>query len=183
MRINIYDSNPGAGVGQWFLKVSWFLGCFFQKLFGVIDDYYGYSSWPVAQASLPAGITQLQYWGHGSPGRIWMAGRAITAQDLLVLKDKLAPGALVWFRTCSAFQGDRGHLFAKTLADGLGCRVAGHTRIIGLFQGGLHSLAPAQAPSWPATEGEFPPSFWRSLGLKWGSNTVTCFAVKVPEGW
>lgn len=184
MRIVIYDKNPGSGFGQWFLKTSWVVGCFFQKLFGAVDAYYGAVSWEDALkfvTSLPEPVTSVQYWGHGTPGRVWLCQQSVTAVEWLRLKPKLAPNALLWFRTCSTFAQADGHEFSRQLADGLGCTVAGHTRIIGLTQGGLHTRKPNTPASWSVDEGEFPPNPFP--WLLWGNNTITCFATKIPEGW
>ena len=185
MRVTVYDKNPGKGFSQWFLKLTWFVGCFVQKLFGKVDDYYGAESWEDALSWLKSRegeFTSIQYWGHGSPGHVWLAGSYVTTTALVTLKTKVTPSTVLWFRTCSTFQGQAGHVFSQRLADGLGCVVAGHTRVIGPLQGGLHTRKPNTPPSWPVEEGEFPKSWWPSY-LRWGNNTVTCFATKIPEGW
>jgi len=185
MKITIYDRNPGPGIGQWFLKTSWAVGCWFQKFVGAVDEYYGAKSWDDASSwinSLEGKFESIQYWGHGSPGDVWLAGNNPSPTRFAVLKERLAPGAVIWFRTCSTFQGPRGHSFSGQLADMLNCTVAGHTRIIGLLQGGLHTRQPNTYPSWPTTEGEFPKS-WLPAWAKFGNNTITCFSTKIPKGW
>jgi len=185
MRVTIYDKNPGPGFNQWFLKTSWLVGCWLQKLFGKVDRYYGASNWAEALhwLSQQGPLESIQYWGHGSPGDVWLAGKALMRSSLGVLKPQLSPTSLLWFRTCSTFQGGAGYSFSMNLSTILGCTIAGHTRVIGLFQGGLHTRKPDSYPSWPLSEGEFPKSFWTSIGLKWGNHTVTCLATKIPEGW
>lgn len=187
MRVTIYDKKPGAGFGQWFLMASWAVGCWFQKLFGAVDDYVGVASWQEARewvSSRKTKITHLQFWGHGSAGAVYIAGRPITATLWLELKNHFVEGdaSLLWFRTCSTFQGQEGFDYSKRLADGLGVTVAGHTRIIGPLQGGLHTRRPGTSPSWPITEGEFPETWW-PRHLKWGNNTVTFLATKITDGW
>lgn len=185
MRVTVYDKSPGPGFSQWFLKTMWFLGCWFQKLFGKVDAYFGAQSLDEALDWLcyrDGQLTSIQYWGHGSPGYVWVSGKAYRANDFMALKPKLLPSSVVWFRACSVFQGTAGHAFSKALADGLGCTVAGHTRIIGPLQSGLHTRKPNSPPSWPVEETEFPKSWWPSY-WRWGDNTVTCLATKIPEGW
>ena len=185
MRVTVYDSTPGVGFQQWCLKVSWFLGCWFQKLFDKVDAYYGATSWTDALTWLMGvrgTFTSIQYWGHGGPGVVWLAQRMCTPYTFTVLRTKVTSTTVVWFRTCSTFQGARGYSFALTVCSLLGCVIAGHTRVIGLLQGGLHTQAPDTAPSWPLDEGEFPKSWWPA-SLHWGSNTVTCLATKIPKGW
>ena len=186
MRVTVYDKNPGVGLAQWFLKTSWFLGCFIQKLLGQVDAYYGATSWLDAIEWLtrqPKPLMSIQYWGHGSPGRVWLAQKTVAAAGFLPLKSRVAKASVIWFRTCSTFQGQEGYDFSANLSNLLDCTVAGHTRIVGLLQGGLHTRAPHTDPSWPITDGEFPPSHMASNGLKSGNNTVTCFATEIPHGW
>lgn len=186
MRLTIYDKNPGKGLNQWFLMASWAVGCFLQKLFGKVDDYYAAKSWEDAYAWLsnrPGTITSLQYWGHGSPGLVWLAGRPMDLNKfIMAMKSKVTPQTIIWWRTCSTFHGEVGYYFSQRLADGLECTIAGHTRIIGPIQGGLHTRKPHSLPMWPKDEGELPPSKLPSW-LQWGPNSVLCFATKVPEGW
>jgi len=184
MRVTIYDKNPGEGFSQKFLATSWLVGCWIQKLFGKVDDYYGASSWDDALAWLQkqGQLDSIQYWGHGSPGQVYLAGFMLPVGFLGPIKSQVTPLTVVWFRTCSTFQGGPGDRFSGALANQLGCVIAGHTRVIGPLQGGLHTRKPNTLPSWPGTEGEFPASWWPSWA-RWGNNTVTCLATKIPPGW
>jgi len=185
MRVTIYDKNPGVGIQQWGLKLSWFLGCWFQKLIGKVDQYYGATSWADALgwlAKQEGTFESVQYWGHGSPGVVWLAQKACSVHDFSFLKTKVTPQSIVWFRVCSLFQGQKGYDFSQKLSNLLNCTIAGHTRIIGPLQGGLHTRKPSTAPSWPVDEGEFPKSWWPEV-LRWGNNTITCLATKIPNGW
>jgi len=184
MRVTIYDKNPGEGFSQKFLATSWLVGCWIQKLFGKVDDYYGASSWDDALAWLQkqGQLDSIQYWGHGSPGQVYLAGFMLPVGFLGPIKSQVTPLTVVWFRTCSTFQGGPGDRFSGALANQLGCVIAGHTRVIGPLQGGLHTRKPNTPASWPLTDGEMPPGlipvYWR-----WGNNTVTCLATKIPPGW
>lgn len=185
MRVTIYDKNPGPGLGQWFLKLSWMVGCWIQRLFGAVDQTKGFDSWDAAIAWLkdrPGSIASLQFWGHGSPGAVYMAGREAPTLLWLQLSGKLTTASVIWFRACSVFQGESGYAFSKVLANGLNCTIAAHTRIVGFFQGGLYTRKPNTEPSWPKEEGELPGRLAR-LGLRWGNRTVICFATKIPAGW
>ena len=185
MRVIIYDAKPGSRFIDKFLKLSWLVAAWFQKLIGVADAVYAAETWlsTVEFLSRHDKLTSLQYWGHGSPGTVWLSGHPLTADDFRALKGRMAPEGIIWFRCCSVFQGLRGHRFSEQLANELNCTIAGHTRVIGVFQGGLHTRKPYTAPSWPIEEVEFPFSMWSYLGLKWGNNTVVCLATKVPSGW
>lgn len=186
MKVVIYDTKPGKGFDQWFLMLSWAVGCRLQKLFGIADAYYGASSWGDAQKwllSLPTyKIESIQYWGHGSPAMVWLAERPLPKDFFLVLKHKLLKNSLIWFRTCSTFQGRGGIEFSGRLADSLNCIVAGHTKIIGLLQGGLHTRKPYEPASWSETEGNINHKFLPEW-LVWRGNTITCFHYKIPKGW
>jgi hypothetical protein len=186
MRVAIYDKNPGYGLWQHFLALTWRIGCCIHWVFGKLDAYYGASSWDDAfkwLESRPGMLTSVQYWGHGSPGTAWLAGKPIDVTQFKRIQHKVVPATVLWFRTCSTFQGESGHTVSKYLTNLLGCTVAAHTRIIGVFQGGLHTRRPGEEPSWPVTEGEFPNSKLAQLGLKWGNNTVLCLAARIPKGW
>lgn len=184
MKVIIYDNNPGAGFGQWLLMLSWAFASKVQKLFGLVDDSYAAESWTAAGLWLQGRSTeysQIQYWGHGSAGAVWLNGKLMNKDFFLPIKSKLNINSLIWFRTCSTFQGVKGQTLARHLTSTLNCTIAGHTRAIGLLQGGLHTISPNALPSWPVDEGE--PKSWVPSYLFWGSNTITCFHNKIPKNW
>lgn len=186
MRVAVYDANPGPGIWQWFLCLTWQIGCALHKLFGKLDDYHAATSWDDAMAWLlkqPGPLASVQYWGHGSPALIWLGGQASNEVLWVKLKPQVTPTTVVWFRVCSVFQGREGHIFAKRLAAGLGCTIAAHTRVIGVFQSGLHTCREGVPLSWSQEEGEFPKSIWAYLGLKRGNNTIFCLRSTIPPGW
>ncbi len=111
-------------------------------------------------------IASLQFWGHGSPGRAYMGGHALTsavfdgtstlASDVALLplihqiRDKMHPEhGSVWFRCCSPFQGARGKKFAALAAQHFGATAVGHTFIIHVWQSGTFSVEPGALPDWP----------------------------------
>jgi hypothetical protein len=186
MRVAIYDKNPGVGFNQAFLALTWKIGCFLHKLFGKLDAYHAATSWEDAFSWLeqqPGTLSSIQYWGHGSPGTAWLAGKSVDRSYFKKLVGKVTSRSVLWFRTCSTFQGSAGYDFSKYLVDTLQCTAAAHTRIIGLWQGGLHTRKPNELPSWPISEGELPKSFWTTLGLKRGNNTIFCLRASIPKGW
>lgn len=183
MRVVIYDDDRSAD--QAFLRRSWQVGCALQKSLGFVDETLAASTWESAfawLASRKAPLTSIQYWGHGQPGQVLMARVPMRVSDWAVVKPLLTRETMVWFRTCSTFQGQAGHDFSNELTSLLDCVVAGHTRIIGPTQGGLHTRRPGEPPRWPIDEGELPPSRvppW----LRWGTNTIFCLKTQVPAGW
>ena len=142
-------------------------------------------------------IAELQFWGHGRWGRLFIDGESIDRGLLspshehhagfLRLRERLAPGALLWLRTCETFGASAGQDFAAALADASGARVAGHTFVIGFFQSGLHCLGPGMRPSWSASEGlARGTASTPELSLPSGPsepNTVTCLSGRIPDGF
>lgn len=200
-RVVIYDAT---GHGRaWFqagLTASWRLGGALYRRYPralQADHVYGAHSWTDAfafLATLPADVDigEVQYWGHGLPGRVMVADdvldiSALTAPDhrlradLEAVRGRLADDALVWWRTCSAFAGAAGQAFAVAQTRFFGCRVAGHTFVIGPWQSGLHSLSPGATPDWPATEGLAGTQGVPSSPTR--PNTITCLHGRVPDGW
>jgi hypothetical protein len=165
-----------------------------------IDAARGVGTWDGALGWLAAWdtpIAEIQYWGHGHWGTAMVDGDALDAnvlepthrlhRELEAVRERLAPDALIWFRTCETFGAAAGHDFAMRLADWTGARVAGHTHVIGFHQSGLHGLRPGMRPSWPSTEGlargtaDAPE---RAKGSRpWASHTITCLHANVPDAW
>lgn len=195
----VYDRTcVSRGVG---LSTAWAAGAQLYRGLGRHDASYGATSWADALAWIAAfepsrSIAELQYWGHGKWGRIYVDGDPFDASALAThervlaqIKERFLPDArtLVWLRTCEAFGATAGIDFAQRLADGLGARVAGHTFIIGVLQSGLRALAPGQRPAWSASEGiaagsaDAPERAQDSRLL--APRTVHCLTNSIPERW
>ena len=194
MRLLVYDRTCR------YLSHAWRAGARLYRGQRRVDAAYGATSWPDALAWLAAArapIDQLQYWGHGRWGRVLLGDDVLDAGALApghahragldALRERLAPDALVWLRTCETFGARAGQDFASRLADDLGARVAGHTRVIGFHQSGLHGLAPGARPGWAADEGlaegtpDAPVRARRSHPL--APHTITCLHGAVPAPW
>jgi hypothetical protein len=162
-----------------------------------VDAVVGVSSWDEALAWLAQheAISEIQYWGHGKWGRAYVDYDILDATSLAgrhragleAVRERLAPDALVWFRTCELFGAHAGHDFAQRLADFLGTRVAGHTYVIGYHQSGLHGLLPGMRPHWSPDEGlkegtADDPRRGR-WSLPWSPNTISCLTGAVPAAW
>jgi hypothetical protein len=194
LRLIVWDRTaPG-------LRHAWRLGARLQAGIGRVDGAFPAATWDEALAWLARAreaIGEIQYWGHGRWGRALIGAEALDASALRpdhrlsarldAVRERLAPDALVWFRTCEAFGASAGHDFAVRIADRLGARVAGHTFVIGAVQSGLHGLLPGHAPDWPADEGlaegtpTAPVRAQRSAPGR--PRTITCFDGRVPPAW
>jgi hypothetical protein len=191
--IMFYDSSDWAGEQ---LRFSWITGGKFYQLFRGIEQHSGFDSWIEALKWLCSvepnkKINSIQFWGHGSPGRVWINGEALSARSVLAssehrkflldLSDRLDEDAVVWFRSCNVFTGHEGKLFAVTMSKILNCKIAAHTYIVGPWQSGLHTIKPDEKPSWSVEEGmEGEKRLW---SMPWSPNTVFCLTNKIPKEW
>ncbi len=176
MRVITYDNRPGSTPLDHFLRLSWMVWAHFQKFLGNVEEVHAAESWEDLVTWLEArapSLSEVQYWGHGSEGMLWLGEKSFPADGFTRLRGKLAQATLFWFRTCSTFKGLNGHGFAALLCNQLRCRVAGHTRVIGLQQGGLHSLRVGFKPAWPVDEDDESSN----------TNTVSCLAMTFPREW
>jgi len=204
LRVVVFD-DTGAGSAPWqgLLTRSWRVGSalYQRRRDACVDAAYGARSFADALAWLCSvqptrRLGEVQFWGHGLFGRVFVGSDVLDERalgvhgahhaDLVALRGRLVgPEALVWLRTCSAFGGRRGQAFARALADVTGCRVAGHTHVIGPLQSGLHSLCPGAPPHWPVDEGVRDGDEARSaLPSTWSApHTITCLTGRIPAGW
>jgi hypothetical protein len=198
MRALVYDRTCIRSGGG--LTIPWAAGAGLYRALRRIDRAKGVASWAEAFAWLAAQdqpITEIQYWGHGKWGSASVGRERFAVASLLrnhahrplldAVRARLAPDALVWFRTCETLGAVPGIDFAETLADFLGARVAGHTHIIGFHQSGLHGIAPGQRADWSPDEGlaeGTPHAPVRGAWSRpWAPRTVTCLAGRVPAAW
>ncbi|MCA9599247.1 MAG: DUF4347 domain-containing protein [Myxococcales bacterium] len=172
----------------------WSAGARLYQSLDRVDERIAAGSWQEALVrvlNLERPIAELQVWAHGKWGDVRLGPQALEldsfqrpSSELRQLRERLAPGALVWFRTCETFGAHRGQAFASVAADWLGCTVAGHTHVIGYWQSGLHVLAPGAKPTWSADEGLLrgtPEHPLQALpSTPFAPNTVTCLEGSIP---
>jgi len=197
----IYDRSCTRS-GRWPLGLthSWQVGGRLYGLRGLLDDWAGVGSWDEALDWLGTrreALDEVQFWGHGNWGVARIDRHPLDASALRPghrlrpalerVRERMAPGALWWFRTCDTLGSARGHDFARRWTDFFARPVAGHTHIIGPWQSGLHRLAPGERPHWAAAEGvsrgtaEAPEaSTWSAPGRP---NTIHCLQGEIPAGW
>jgi hypothetical protein len=200
LRLLTYDANRPEG--EALLRSAWSVGARLYRGARRVDAHFGARSWKEALAWLASygpgePIAEVQHWSHGNWGRVVIGDTALDrasvapAHDLRplldALRDRLAPDALVWFRTCDAFGARAGHDLAMALSDHLGARVAGHTYTIHALQSGLHGLLPGSRPHWPLDEGilEGTPEAPRrsKTSVAGAPNTLTFLHGRVPDAW
>jgi hypothetical protein len=195
MRVIVYDRTCVRTRGR--LSPIWAAGARMYRWVGRIDALHGVASWAEALgwlATQPEPIDEIQYWGHGKWGCAFVGEDRLDASalrdrrgELEAVRERLAPDALVWFRTCETFGARAGIDFAERLADFFGARVAGHTYIIGFHQSGLHGLAPGARADWSAEEGLAEGSPDEPTRARWSRpwhpHTVTALHGEVPAAW
>lgn len=198
LRLVVFDATqlerPPRALGA-----SWRAGALLYRGMGYVDATYGARSFSealgwVLGVARERTIGELQYWGHGKWGRVLVERESLGREALApghalrpkleALRERLAPGALLWFRTCETLGAQAGHDFAQALGDFTGASVGGHTYVIGYFQSGLHVLRPGTAPGWSSAEGlsrGTPQAPESALGSGPAEpNTITCFTPRVP---
>lgn len=181
------------------LTHSWFAGGKLYRLLRWVDTSAGFDNWGDAldwALSFDQPIQQIQVWGHGSPGKSWLKDeplhrnsirRGPHAERLKAISERMTDDGVIWFRNCSVFCGSRGRNFAKMWANGMNCRIAAHTHVIGAWQSGLHTIGPGEEPSWPENEGIAKGTPDRvekcKNSLPWLDNTVFMITSGIPKGW
>jgi hypothetical protein len=198
LRLMLYDRmcrGPGLSLG---LSHAWSAGGVLYNILGRLDAWHGAATWAegldwLLEVSEDRPIAEIQFWGHGEWGGLWIDEERLTAaalapghpayERLARLKARLVPGgeAMWWFRSCDVFGTQRGHDFARAWTRFFECRAAGHTHQIMFFQSGLHVLAPGEEPTWSVDEGVVPGLFHASSSSFRAPHTITCLHNVVPD--
>jgi hypothetical protein len=201
LRVMLYDRTCIGAPLRPGLTHAWWCGARIYRALRRLDRWHGVASWAeglawLAQLDKP--IAEIQYWGHGHWGNVWIAKDRFDERDLLAgsehhtnmikIRDNLCQGSgLIWMRTCETFGARAGHSFAAALADFFRCRAAGHTYIIGPWQSGLHCLNPGMEPTWSAEEGLREGNALAPKRAKQSSplqpNTIFCLQGRIPAGF
>ncbi|MBI4815250.1 MAG: DUF4347 domain-containing protein [Deltaproteobacteria bacterium] len=197
LRLLVYDATC-RGPRALYLSTIWTAGARLFSGLSAYDAFFGAKSWDealewLATVRADEPIEEVQYWGHGNFGSIRLGAQNLELASLDPsgpfragldrVRDRIVgPEALIWLRTCEAFGTRRGQDFARGLADFFGCRVAGHTYVIGWAQSGLHVLRPGEEARWSEREGLHPhrPNRARWSGLL-EPNTVPFLSARLPR--
>jgi hypothetical protein len=205
MTLLVYDKTCTRWWGL--LRWTWVLGTWLYVFFGRAQARYGAESWDdaldwlISQAKPQLPIHEIQFWGHGSPGRAVIGTTflgvgtsfALRSPRLAHLGSMMAANGHFWFRTCSTFAGDNGQRLARMMAMALQRRVAGHTFIIWKWHSGLRVV---QAPNeqkpipnipWDPSEGILRGTPALPLQMAYGKltspRTISCWRTRIPQRW
>lgn len=168
------------------LSHAWAAGGRLYHRLGRIDHWYGAATWAEGLdwlSSHDRGIAEIQFWGHGRFGGVFIEHERLDASALethhhhharlAAIKARMTPESLWWFRSCDVFGTDAGHDFARRWTRFFHCRAAGHTHTIGVLQSGLHMLGPDEEPTWSVTEGVTPGSDRARTSSVFAPNTIS----------
>ena len=193
MKVIIYDD---ANRRPWYVWSCWAVGAWLYRLIRRVDAVYPAQSWAGALQwllSLGKPLAEVQFWGHGSWGRVLIGSDALNSwtvstshvSALRDLRERLAPGAIWWFRACQVFGAVPGQRFAVEWCRALDCTVASHTFIIHVWHGGLCVLHPGDEPGWPVAEGyaagsrDLPrDAIW---ARPWSPRTILALRTRIPK--
>lgn len=202
LELLVYDSTCRGRGPLPGLSHAWGIGAGLYRGLGRIQSSRGVQSWGealnwLATTGEDQPISGIQFWGHGKWGTA-LVDRDVFDERALIrghplhpaltqVRERLNPESLMWFRTCETFGAHRGARFARSLADFLGCRVAGHTYIIGDWQSGLHTLEPGHLPTWSPEEGLAEGDARAPERARWSTpfepNTIHCLRGAIPPGF
>src|SRR5262245_16909166 len=129
LRLVVYDATqqrrPPRALG-----FSWRYGTHLYRALGRVDAAYGAHDFAdalgwLSRVERERSIGELQFWGHGKWGRIFIAAEALDRSVLEPshryhsafrdVQQRLTPDALLWFRTCETLGARAGQDFARAL--------------------------------------------------------------------
>lgn len=184
----LFDRTCRGGRLRPGLSHAWAAGGRLYHRLGRIDHWHGAASWDegldwLIEVSREHTIAEIQFWGHGRWGGVFLAHDKLDAgalethhhhhARLQTIKSRMTPASLWWFRSCDVFGTEAGHDFARRWTRFFGCRAAGHTHTIGVLQSGLHVLGPDEEPAWAVTEGVRPGVDRASSSSMFAPNTIS----------
>lgn len=200
LRLLVYDRTCRGRPLLPGLSHAWAAGARLYRTRGLIDRARGVETWEEALEWLGSvepgrAIAGIQFWGHGKWGLARVGEDELSARALEPghrhcrrlerIRERLAPDALWWFRTCETFGAERGQAFARAWSSFFDCRSAGHTYVIGVWQSGLHVLCPGELPGWSPAEGLAEGTPDAPLRALWSRpdapSTITCFDGTLPD--
>lgn len=180
-RLMIYDAKESSFVG-----FTWKAGATVFKPY--FDKILAVTSWEDCENQVKAlteKYDEVQFWGHGSPGFIYVDRQPSPANFWFVLAAKLNEGATVWLRVCSFAASSLGKTMMNQISKTLKARLVAHTYSIGQWgcQSGTRAVTPTTPARWPSTEGVEKTAESTKLlsSSPWAPNTVFALTMKPPE--
>ena len=178
-RLMIFDNSEKSFVG-----VTWKVGA--KLLSPRFDTILACTSWDDCLTKLKrleatgTVYDAVQFWGHGSPGNIYVGGKVAPDSLWVALSGLVRNTSTVWLRVCSFFAKENGKAAGNAVAAILGCRLLAHTHEIGKWacQSGLRAIvAPDKMAKWPDNEG----GGGTKSSAPWLANTVSALQVSEPK--
>ena len=180
-RLLIYDVSERGFVG-----LTWKVGAFlFRWKFDKIIAAKDFEECIVELKNLQEKYDEVQFWGHGSPGFIFINKEPSLGEFWLTLAKVLTPNANVWLRVCSFAAGSVGKTMMSRISKTLNAKLMAYTYVIGTYacQSGLRVVTPKDPPKWSSSEGlnktVTPIKFYSSA--PWLPRTNSAFAMSPPK--
>ena len=175
----------------------WWPGGKLYRAAGMVDEVKPVLTWPELFYHLSCqqeeSVSRVEVWAHGSPGRVYINGRALKIGDdgglavagvpsheldLLLRSGTMTDDGVFWLRSCSSLAGPWGKIFAERLARKLECTAAGHTHHVAVWQAGFQATDVFGDALWEADEGGVNVKSW-----PWSRRCIPAWANKIPEEW
>ena len=124
----------------------------------------------------------IQFWGHGSPGNVYVAGKDDPYEFWIALASLVkSKESIVWLRVCSFFATKHGKREGNEIAAILKCKLMAHTYSIGHLasQSGTRMIDKNNPPLWSNTEGIKGSKFKDSA--PWAPHTVSALENDPPK--
>lgn len=180
-RLMIYDASEKSFVG-----FSWKVGAaVFKSYFDTILAVQDWTDCHKQLAALVDKYDEVQFWGHGSPGFIYVNSQPAPAEFWFALAKKISKNATVWLRVCSFAASSIGKTMMNQISKNLGAKIIAHTYSIGQWgcQSGTRAVTPTTLAGWSATEGVDKSKTPAELlpSSPWAPNTVFSLTMRPPD--
>lgn len=177
-KLLIYDSSDKTFVG-----LTWKIGALLARFyFDKIISAESWSDFELKIKSLDSKYDEVQFWGHGSPGFIYINNYSSKKAGWETLRDILNNHAVVWLRVCSFAAGELGKRYMENTSDLLAAKLISNSYSIGQWgcQSGLRAISPGETALWPDLEG-FNPNGSYTNSAPWKTNTVSALRLSPPK--
>lgn len=177
-RLLIYDASEESAVGK-----AWKAGAFLnKKYFDEIWPVYSWSDFNNKVTSSTKKFDEIHWWGHGSPGRLYINEVKSNDKYLASFNQVVHQGGFIWLRVCAFAQGETGMNYMEWLSSITNTIVFAHTYNIGHWgaHSGLVKASPGQLVKYSETEGRDPKTN-KLLNSSWvAPRTISALRMKIP---